>query len=246
MQRLLNIVLLASLALFLTPVYASGDDLRGNTRFQSFSKAKKLLLKKIYHDRPTTFYCGCVFTANRKIVARNGYLPLRDNARANRIEFEHIVPAHAFGWSFKEWREGDPVCNTRKGQPFKGRNCARKTRPLFRYMEADMFNLVPAVGEINGLRSNYSYAIIPGEKRRFGDCDMEIEGRKAEPPKNVRGNIARIYKYMDWAYPGRGVISKKNRKLFQAWDQQDPVDDWERERARRIQALQGNTNPFIK
>ena len=45
-----------------------------------------------------------------------------------------------------------------------------------------MYNLVPAVGEINGLRSNYNFGIIPGEKREFGSCDMEIEGQKAEPP----------------------------------------------------------------
>ena len=116
----------------------------------------------------------------------------------------------------------------------------------FRYMESDLYNLVPAVGEINGLRSNYSFAMIPGEKRAFGNCDMEIEGRKAEPPPSKRGNIARTYFYMDWAYPGHGIISKKNRKLFQAWDKEDPVDAWECVRIRRIEELQGNENPFVK
>ena len=109
-----------------------------------------------------------------------------------------------------------------------------------------MYNLVPAVGEINGLRSNYSFAMIPGEKRKFGNCDMEIEGRKAEPPPDKRGNIARTYYYMDWAYPGHGIISKKNRKLFEAWDMGDPVDAWECERCRRIEGIQGNENPFVK
>ena len=109
-----------------------------------------------------------------------------------------------------------------------------------------MYNLVPAIGEINGLRSNYSFAMIPGEKRVFGKCDMEIEGRKAEPPPDKRGNIARTYFYMDWAYPGHGVISKKNRKLFQAWDKEDPVDAWECERCRRIEKIQKNENPFVK
>jgi deoxyribonuclease-1 len=33
---------------------------------------------------------------------------------------------------------------------------------------------------------------------------MEIEDRKAEPPLNIRGDIARTYIYMDSAYPGRG------------------------------------------
>ena len=66
---------------------------------------------------------------------------------------------------------------------------------------------------LTALRSNYSFAMIPGEKRKFGKCDMEIEGRKAEPPPDKRGHIARTYFYMDWAYPGHGIISKKNRKL---------------------------------
>jgi deoxyribonuclease-1 len=30
-----------------------------------------------------------------------------------------------------------------------------------------------------------------------------------------------------------------------AWHTIDPVDAWERERARRIEAMQGNRNPFI-
>jgi deoxyribonuclease-1 len=80
---------------------------------------------------------------------------------------------------------------------------------------------------INGLHSNYSFAMIPGEKREFGLCDMEIENRKAEPPEYVRDNIARIYKYIDAAYPGQGIISNKNRKLFDAWDKQDAVDVWQ-------------------
>ena len=47
------------------------------------------------------------------------------------------------------------------------------------------------------------------------------------------------------AYPGRGVISRQNEKLFEAWTKEDPVDGWERERARRIEQIQGNRNPFV-
>jgi endonuclease I len=51
---------------------------------------------------------------------------------------------------------------------------------------------------------------------------------------------------MDAAYPGRGVISEKNRPLFEAWAQEDPVDDWERECNRRITQIPGNANPFVQ
>ena len=109
-----------------------------------------------------------------------------------------------------------------------------------------MHNLVPAIGEVNGLRSNYPYRFIVGEKREFGTCDMEIENKTAEPPVEVRGNIARIYFYMNSAYPGMGIINDENECLFKTWDQEDPVDAWECERQGRIEALQGNKNPYVK
>ena len=112
-------------------------------------------------------------------------------------------------------------------------------------MQADMYNLYPAIGEVNGRRSNYSMAIIEGEERDLGQCDVEIKNKKVEPKESVRGEIARTYLYMDSVYPGRGIISKKNRKLFDAWNQSDPVDDWECKRAKRIEKIQGNVNEVV-
>jgi deoxyribonuclease I len=223
----------------------TGSFAQGNLSLHSFSKAKKLLLKQVYSDYHQTFYCDSEFDIKKKVFHTNGYVPVKDNRRANRLEWEHVVPAHAFGQSFREWREGDPACVNSKGKSFKGRKCTEKLNTQFRYMQADMNNLVPAIGEVNGLRSNYSFAMIPDEERRFGSCDMEISNRKAEPPVDVRGNIARIYFYMNDAYPGRGVISNKNRKLFEIWNKLDPVDEWECEREVRIRQIQGNGNHFV-
>jgi deoxyribonuclease I len=98
---------------------------------------------------------------------------------------------------------------------------------------------------VNGLHSNYSMAMIEGEQRPFGAGDVEIAERKIEPRPEIRGDIARIYLSMEASYPGRGIISDKNRPLFEAWDREDPVDAWECERDRRIAALQGNHNSFV-
>jgi deoxyribonuclease I len=98
---------------------------------------------------------------------------------------------------------------------------------------------------VNGLRANCSMAIIAGEAREWGARDVEIAARKIEPRPTIRGDIARIYLYMDSVYPGRGIISEKNPPLFEAWDREDPVDAWECERDRRIVKLQGNHNPFV-
>jgi deoxyribonuclease-1 len=194
----------------------------------------------------STFYCDCAYDGTTVDVQSCGYQPQKPSKRARQLEWEHVVPAEAFGQSFPEWRDGHPACVDRKGKAFKGRNCAGKMAIPYRYIEADLYNLQPAIGEVNQWRANYSMAMIDGEARRFGPCDLEIEDRKIEPRPNIRGDIARTYFYMDVVYPGRGVISEKNRKLFEAWDREDPVDDWERERVRRIERLQRNTNTFVK
>lgn len=244
MKRFASFLIALSMLCMIGGISYAAD--RGNTTFQSFNKAKKLLLKEVYYDHRITFYCGCPFTMDKKIIPSEKYTPKKESKRAKRVEWEHVVPAHAFGQSFPEWRDGHAECVSSKGKPFKGRNCARKMAVKFRYMESDMYNLVPAVGKINALRSNYSFGMIPGEKREFGSCDMEIESRKAEPPPEKRGDIARTYFYMDWAYTGHGIVSNKNRKLFQVWNKGDPVDSWECERCKMIETIQGNENPFVK
>ena len=233
-----HILIILSLFLMNSHVFSQ------NTHITSFSKSKKLLLK-LYKAHPVTLYCGCSFKGKKPDLSSCGYIPMKDKKRANRIEWEHLVPAHAFGQSFPEWRAGHPKCVSKNGKKFKGRKCAQKMNEEYRRMQADMFNLYPAIGEVNGRRSNYSMAIIEGEKREFGKCDVEIKSRKVEPREEIRGEIARTYLYMDSVYPGRGIISKKNRKLFDAWNKSDPVDEWECERAKRIEKIQGNRNEVV-
>lgn len=213
----------------------------GNTTIQSFNKAKRLL-GQVYAGHEEEHYCGCRFSATTVNIESCGYQPKKSLTRAQRLEWDHIVPAEAFGQSFRQWREGDPTGVDRKGKPFKGRNCARKVSIAFRLMEADLYNLQPAIGEVNWLRSEYSMAKIGGDAHEFGRCELKIQDRKIEPRPDIRGDIARTYFYMEAAYPAHGIISEKNRELFEAWNKEGPIDDWERERARRIEQLQGNNN----
>jgi deoxyribonuclease-1 len=225
------------------PVYGQR---KGNTKMRSFNQAKKILIKQVYRGHQKTFFCGSQYTQGHYVIHNSGYVPKRKSRRARRLEWEHVVPLDSFGYKFSEWRDGHPECLDARGRPFKGRNCAEKVNAKFRYMQSDLYNLVPAIGEIRGLKSNYAYGMIPEESRAFGDCDIEIAFNKVEPPSEVRGDIARIYFYMDWAYPGHDILNKENKKLFKTWDKHDPVDDWECERAKRIEEIQKNENPFVK
>ena len=41
-------------------------------------------------------------------------------------------------------------------------------------------------------------------------------------------------------------LTTAQRQMFEAWSNADPVDDWEELRDRRIEAVQGNKNPFVR
>lgn len=229
------------------------EDLKSekNTFNDSYSKAKKYLEGSVYNEeilKQNTFYCGCDYSTDKFVDKES--CGFEDNwkyvSRSKKIEWEHVVPAHAFWQSFVEWREGDEKCVDSKGKLFSWRNCAWKVNMEYRYMESDMYNLVPSIWSINALRSNYSFAMIEGENREFWTCNMEIKDRKAEPKEEIQWDIARIYMYMDITYPGRWVISSKNEKLFEIWNKNDPVSEKECTRYKKIKEIQGNENIILK
>lgn len=197
----------------------------------SFYKAKKMAVK-VYHGHEQTFYCDCTFQGKIINSGSCGLEPRKNAKRSGRLEWEHVVPAWHIGHQRQCWQNG-------------GRRNCKKTDAEFIKMTSDLHNLVPAVGEINGDRSNYRFSMLEGEKRAYGRCDFEVDFklRKAEPKPDVRGDIARIYFYMAKEYGLK--ISKSQFKLFKAWSNSDPVSEWERERNERIKRIQGNGNCFV-
>ena len=240
MYKRIVVFLLAAL------VMASGAQAAGNEWNDSFSKAKKTLERQVYYDHRITLYCGAAFDEKKNVTLPEGFTAAKHEKRAGKVEWEHVVPAENFGQAFAEWREGDAQCVDNRGKAFKGRKCAEKASREYRLMQADLYNLYPAVGAVNALRQNYNFQMLPGEESDFGSCEMKIADRKAEPPARARGQIARTYKYMNEAYGPRYRMSRQQRQLMDAWDKMYPVDQWECTRAKRIETLQGNRNPFVE
>lgn len=228
-------------AMLLTPMYVFA----GNDQIESFSKAKKLLEQKVYFDHRETLYCNARFDDKKIITPPSGFQSDKYVKRAKKVEWEHVVPAENFGRTFVEWREGDTSCVNSKGQAYKGRRCANKANKEYRLMQSDLYNLFPAIGSVNAMRSNYNFTMLPDESSDFGSCAMKIDDKKAEPPVNARGRIARTYLYMEEAYP-RYNMSKQQLQLMTAWDKQFPVSAWECQRAKRIENIQGNVNTILK
>lgn len=214
----------------------SAQQEHGSKAPQNFQEAKAIL--KTLFPSGNEVYCGCRYQLDSKDRIDEQSCGFRGHgARAHRIEWEHVVPASHFGRQFSEWTEGHPDC-LKKGRPEKGRSCARKVSEEFRSMEANLFNLLPALGELNAVRSNLEYGEVPGERRNFGACDFEISRHFAEPRLEIRGDLARIYFFMDSRYPRFGILNAKNLKTLEAWDRLDPIDEKERERISLIEKAQ--------
>ena len=222
------------LSLWLSSAYGQ------NTRVQNFSSAKKILKKFNYLGMEKEIYCGCKVTSFGKFDKNScGYKPKKDNARAWRLEAEHVVPFENLVGHTKAWDYGVPEC---KGK--KGRKCASE---VYGEIEGDLWNLMPSLGELNGLRSNYQIAEIPGEERAFGTCDFEIQDRKMEPPEEVKSLVAVTYKYMQDSYAKKlstNYISSKNEKLIEAWSKK-PLPAWACSWGKKVSQVQGNENKHL-
>jgi len=142
------------------------------------------------------------------------------------------MPAHHFGHQRQCWQNG-------------GRKNCIKTDDVFKRMEADLYNLKPAIGEVNGDRSNYRYAMLPNVIPQHGACPVKIDFKQQafEPSPAVRGDIARIYFYMADKY--HLALSQAQQQLFLAWHKQDPITAQERELNARLAVEMGHDNPFV-
>ena len=215
-----------------------------NKEISSLQVAQNILMK-IYQENAVTFYCRVPFNRQKQIQLPKGFLTPKYKNRANKMEWEHIVPVENFGKLFKEWNAGDSTCINHSKKYYKGRKCVLKTSLEFRFMISDMYNLVPAIGMVNAMRSNYNFSELEkNTPNAFGICDMKFQKNLVQPPVYTRGEIARIYLYFEKAYP-RFKISKKMRPLLMIWDKKYPVTKWECKRAKIIEQIQKNKNEIL-
>lgn len=207
----------------------------------TFTEAKVVAKQKVYLDQANSsmgeLYCGCkwawVGKSGGRIDADScGLQARKQETRAERTEWEHIVPAWTFGHQRQCWQNG-------------GRKHCVDDDPVFRAMEADLFNLYPSVGEVNGDRSNFNYGMASGVAPQYGQCKTKVDfdQRAAEPRDEVKGLVARTTFYMFDRY--NLSMSRQQQQLLMAWDRQFPVTSWEFERNKRIAAIMGHENPFV-
>lgn len=197
----------------------------------TFSQAKKIAWG-LYSAQSTEFYCGCKYSGNKVDIAGCGYVPRKNATRAKRIEWEHIVPAWQIGHLRQCWQNG-------------GRKNCTKNDKIFQQAEADLHNLVPSIGEVNGDRNNFSFGWLPAQTGQYGSCltQVDFKAKKVMPRPSIRGMIARTYFYMSKQYNLR--LSRQDQQLYQAWSKTYPVESWERQRNQKIACVMGRGNEFV-
>ena len=231
-------------------VYVYNPDILGNMIFKDISSAKKELWK-IYEKNPETFYCGCEISDKQPVHSSCGYMD--SSPFSYDIEWEHIVPISTLAKNTPAYLRGNNKCILENGKRYRGRKCASKIDERFQAMESDLYNLVPVIGTVNRMRSNFRFAEIDGEQQALKGCDFKIgevvESRKrkkaVEPRDQIKGFIARVYLYMTYAYRNEFRMWGDEKELMENWNKNFPPDEWECERGQLIELIQGNRNPVL-
>lgn len=136
---------------------------------------------------------------------------------------EHVWP-QSLGW-FKEDGAGSDIHHIRPTS-----NSANSSRGNKRY------------GEVLN-RENYKKTL--NGNILFGYSNSEL----FEPLDEIKGDIARILFYLLVRYAEADnyeiTVVASSMEMLLKWNEQDPVDDYERQRNQKAYELQGNCNPFI-
>ncbi len=210
---------------------------------ENFNQAKKVA-GQIFAQNPVTLYCGCQYSKNKIDLNSCGMEAAQGIPRAHVLEWEHMMPAENFGRQLTCWR--DQVC-VREEKRYRGRKCCVKSSADYRRIEAELYNLWPAVGLVNQARSNYRYSVFgQTSATAFYGCPILIDKkiRQVEPRNETKGVVARANLFMSQKY---GIkLSETQRALFIAWDKKFPPSEWERNWARQVTAIEGYSNPFIE
>jgi len=178
----------------------------------------------------------CIYTDHRRYLDPNAQNPIQfvlDNGQSNGINAEHVYPQS------KGAGTGQPRSDLHHLFPARvNANSARGSSPLAEipdnrtskwYLEDDELTTIPTLNI---------------------DAYTELGSGQWEPREPIKGDIARAVLYFYTMYKEEADAADPDYFQLQlqdvcAWHYEDPADDKERDRNRRIAEIQGKENPFI-
>lgn len=124
-------------------------------------------------------------------------------------------------------------------------------------MRADLHHLLPTFIHINSMRGRLPFGEVPDDEISYQtDSGAKLAtNRLFEPPDGAKGRVARGLLYFFARYHdeednifldgAKTAFWHASLAVLMDWNERFPPDDWERERNARIEAFQGNRNPFV-
>lgn len=123
-------------------------------------------------------------------------------------------------------------------------------------MRSDVHHLLATFMHPNGMRGRLPFGNIADDDdgiRYRTSAGAKATSTHFEPPDSAKGDVARAMFYFFARYHDQGILPQNVWQDFwhnsiatlMEWNRQHPPDAWEIQRNQRIQAFQGNLNPFV-
>jgi len=157
------------------------------------------------------------------------------------MRWMQVVPDTFYGREYSCMAQ-QPCTNIFSKKAFGGPMCCRRIDVTYRKMEADLFNLIPVVSLLAEQQNGRIFYDVVKVDVMLGK--VKADQQYLEPPDETKGNIARVYLYMDETYDLH--LSAKQKETYLRWHQKDAVDAKECDLGQLILKVQGGNNHWIE
>ncbi|WP_345975370.1 endonuclease [Sulfurimonas sp. HSL3-7] len=202
------------------------------------------LIKKIHFDYKKTWLNSCDYTYDLqscmdKTMVDTSTCSVQEQNQT--VKWIQVVPDSFYGRN-RECMNEEVCVSKYTGKNYKGKRCCRQSDAAYRKMEADLFNFIPVVSSIADKRKDQIFMKV--DKAEYVVGKVKMDAKAIEPPDNLKGDIARVYLYMNERYGLDLTLEEKEDYYY--WHKLDSVDKRECAIAKTIMKIQGSTNRWIK
>ena len=232
-------MLRALLLLFITTTLFS----RGFYAPENRSQAKKILTM-VYLDYKTTTLEGCsyhydVTSCLDKTMVETDSCALDENNLT--VAWMQVVIPTFYAQDLACFSDNGCVSQY-SGNTYGGELCCRQKNSSYQKIQGDLYNYIPVVSSLVNARGKRMFGIV--KKADFIVGKTRFNQQFIEPESSVKGDIARVYLYMDKTYDMK--LSAKEKEHFLEWHKEDKVDEKECALAKFYKKVQKRANPFIE
>lgn len=204
----------------LSDVCPTNSDCLSQKADLTYSEARKIMFGDLFLERHSNEHYSLKEVYCNKVIDETGGVGPNKIPNPEIINCEHTWPQSKFSKEFPS-----------------------------EIQKSDLHHLFPSDMHANSTRNNHPFAEVRGkftsETCQDSKIGAPLEGgvTSFEPPKEHRGNVARAMAYFSVRY--KLPIDTIQKKYFEKWNLEDPVDNEERVRNEKILRIQGNRNPFV-